>query len=93
MKEFLPVNHSQIKELSHLSSRTLELGRTINYYLICILPLSNGSVDCSFPVPVTPLFKEYANEEQITYLLGSFVAATRLLTSSLGEKTMLCPEK
>lgn len=38
------------------------------------------------------MYRERAHEEQKACLFGSYVAATRLVTASPGERAVLCPE-
>lgn len=48
-----------------------------------------GVVYCSDPAPVPSLYRECAYQEQITCLFSSYAAATTLVISSLGERTVL----
>lgn len=92
--EFLPVNRIKAKWRNYhicLAGLWNWKGQFTTLWFLFFLFL-NRSVYCNYPAPVPPLYRIFAYEEQITYLFGSYVAATRLVISSVEERTVLCPE-
>lgn len=59
--------------------------------MISVLPLSKWECLLQLFCPIPPLYRECAYEELLIFF-SLYVATTRLVISSLGERTVLSPE-